>query len=623
MILISLEVMIMSLISEDYKYIPFSDEIFKRMPTADGISSMVQSNYLLGDVSGKNEWTQQPDKASNTFIHLSAYEHFIGRDQLILLGRTGSGKSAIIYSMKNDIQKGSIYEYSDAIQIDEKEFCEKLADLCSGIDINRFDATNKITSSIVMAIYTKVMLYCFETFKEDRIKFRYTIKYLLTNHFIKVKAEKLSDILDKLTSDDYEETIKNLYNSKIVSTVLDVAKLLSKTCDIIKSNNDDYDNIDDFNHAMNEIKSYLGQNKKSVLVLLDSFDEYNINNKSFLIAIKSLILSCFTIYEDSKQNNIYFKIALASEIYTRVLTHLPAKNHTNTVAIIWSYKELIKCMALRFISWYHDENAEHKDKRYLFSFLQNYTVLDIKNSKNGYEIAEEIFNNIIPRICRTNLDYQYVSLAFISRHTMKKPREIIQIFNAIVDRIIHENNSRFFYESSTITIKDVVHSLQNDLIEQTLSIYRIFIPNIGNYIYDLLYDSKFIFYMNDSDFVSKLKQVNAHIQSESSENEYLYYWSDRDIVNVLFETGLLGKVSQVRTIDAANIEQFCYPGQIKIIDALFEYQFKGKIQKSNFTQYVIHPMCYEHYNCHVGTRSMVNTDSFDTTELLASMLSNE
>lgn len=615
----------MPLLNDTYRYEPFENEIFKRMPTADGVSSMVRSNYLLGDVSGKNEWTQQPDKARDTFIHLSSYEHFIDENQLLLLGRTGSGKSAIIYGLKNDVQEGRISRYSDAIQIDEKEFCEKIAEMCYDIDINRFDATNKVTSAIVMSIYTRVMLYCCETFKDSRNQLRHITKYLLANKFIKTKATNLSEILDKLSSDDYEKHIEDIYKNNIISTVFSAARLLSKTCDILKEEDDDFGSMDDYNKALKELTEFLSENDKVVLVLLDSFDEYKINDKAFVVAIKSLILACFRIFCDSVQNHIYFKMALASEVYTRVLTHLPAQNHTNTVAILWSYKELIKCMALRFVSWYHDPDAKQGDKRYLFSFLQNYKVEELKNSRIAiaYEKAEEIFLNILPKICKTNSEYKYSSLAFISRHTMKKPREIMQIFNAILDRIIYEDNSKYFLEDKNLKLKDVVHSLQNDFIEQTLSIYKIYIPNISRYINDLLYGRDFVFYLTDNDFVGKLKEVNGYIQSESSENEYLYYWSERDIVSIVFETGLLGKVSRVRTIDASNIEQFGYEGQVKIIDALFEYQFKGRIQKNNEIQYVIHPMCYEHYNCNVGTRSMVNTDSFDTSELLSSVLSEE
>lgn len=612
----------MPLLCATHQYTPFVDEAFVHMPTVDGVTCM--SNYLLGDVSGKAEWIRQPDKARDTFIHLSAYEHFIDEKQLILLGRTGSGKSAIIYGLKDDIQNGIISKYSDAIQIDEKEFCEKLAELCYDTDINRFDATNKITSAIVMAINTKVMLYCCEAFTADRSKLRYTTKYLLSNNFINGKVENLSDVLHKLVSDDYENAISEVYKSNVISTVFSVARLLTKTREIIKSDDDSLNGMDDYTRALNELTNFLSSNNKKILVLLDSFDEYKINDKAFVIAIKSLIQACFNIFCSSNQNCIYLKMALASEVYTRVLTHLPAQDHTNTVPIYWSYKDLIKCMALRFVSWYHDPHASHREKRYLFSFLQDYSVSDFRNSKNAYEIAEEIFFCILPKKCRTNSEYKYLTLPYISRHTMKKPREILQIFNAIIDRIIYEDDSAYFLEeNNNLTIKDIVHSLQNDLIEQTFSIYRIFIPNIGSYIQDLLYGRKFIFSFNEDGFIDKLKEINGRIQNDSVENEYLYYWDNRDILNIVFETGLLGKVSSVKTVDVSKIEQFDFEGQIKIIDALFEYQFKGRLQKGNDIQYVIHPMCYEHFNCNVGVRSMVNTDSFDTTELLSSVLLNE
>lgn len=108
------------------------------------------------------------------------------------------------------------------------------------------------------------------------------------------------------------------------------------------------------------------------------------------------------------------------------------------------------------------------------------------------------------------------------------------------------------------------------------------------------------------------------LQSHAVENEYLNYFDKIDILNVVFETSLLGKVSEVRTLDASNIDK-----PIKIIDALFKYQFKGKIQGNKVIQYVIHPMCYEHFNCEVGMQSMVNTDSYDCAELLASIISKE
>ena len=614
----------MPVLEENHKYIEFEDEEFKNMLSADGISDSILSYHLLGDVSAKNEWIK-PDKARSTFIHLKSYEHFINKDQLLLLGRTGSGKSAIIYSMKDDIEKKKITQYNDVIQIDERELCERLAELCNNIDIDRFDATNKITNAIVMTIYTKVMIHCFIKFTTERDKMKHTIKYLLSENFIQTKDQKLLELLENITSDDFSQKFEDACHNSIVGTVCSVTNILLKIYTMVKCDTDaPITENNNYNKAIEEISSFLSQKDYKVLVLLDSFEEYKINDKAFVVAIKSLILACFDIHTNSSNSYIFFKMALASEIYTRVLTHLPAKNQTNTVAIIWSFKDLMKCMALRMVTWYYDADANHKEKSYLFKFLSKYNVSDLQESNVQWHIIEELFLNFLPKICKTNSNYTYLTLAFISRHTMKKPREILQVFNALLDRIIHENNPSFFLDANgNSIIKDIVHSLQNDFINQTLSLYRIFVPNLENYIYNLLSGRKFIFSITDDNFENKLKEVNAMVQNDTYANEYLSYFDQLDILRVVFETGLLGKVSRVRTVDVKNISQFGTDKPIKIIDALFEYQYKGRFPKNKNIQYVIHPMCYEHYNCLVGMRSMVNTDSYDDTELLTSVITNK
>ncbi len=467
------------------------------------------------------------------------------------------------------------------------------------------------------------MIYCFVNFESERDKLRNTIKYLLLKKFIRTKSNNLVNVLDDLTSEEISDQLNNICHNNVANSVLDITRILTKTFKLIKCDKDTVVKDDkNYENAFMEISAFLREKGKKVLVLLDSFEEYKINDKAFVVAIRSLILACFDIHTFSKTSNIFFKMALASEIYTRVLIHLPAKNQKNTVAIIWSFRDLMKCMALRMVSWYHDESAMHKDKAYLFKFLEKYKISDLQQKNVSVQTIEEILMNFLPKICATNSNYTYLTLAFISRHTMKKPREILQIFNALIDRVIHEDNPSFFLEDKgNSKIKDIVHSLQNDFIAQTLSLYRIFVPNLEDYIFILLNNRKFIFSIVEDKFEEKLKEVNAMVQKDTEGNEYLSYFDKLDILRVVFETGLLGRVSRVRTIDAKNIKQFGTDKPIKIIDALFEYQFKGKLQQNKDTQYVIHPMCYEHYNCLVGMRSMVNTDSYDDTELLASVIS--
>ena len=365
----------MQIVKDIKLYEPFANEEFKCMKCMDGLGIVNSQHSLLGEMSAQNEW-QKPNKARSTFIHLSAYENFANENQLLLLGRTGTGKSAIIYSLKDDIEKNKIGRYSDVIQIDEQDFCEKLAELCYDTDIDRFDATNKIRKAIVTTIYTEVMIYCVKKYGSECNVLTNIHRYLISKKYIKINNKEGTDFLKLLKSDDFEEEIRKLDNNKIIEA-LSVSKILISMLETLKKSNSNNDEVDMFfldenyyEKALNELGGFLKQKNKKILVLMDSFDEYKINDKAFVVAIKSLILACFDIYNNSDNSSVYFKMALASEIYTRVLTHLPARNHSNTTVIQWSFRELIRCMALRVVSWYHVTEAKYADKHYLI-FCEN------------------------------------------------------------------------------------------------------------------------------------------------------------------------------------------------------------------------------------------------------------
>ena len=50
--------------------------------------------------------------------------------------------------------------------------------------------------------------------------------------------------------------------------------------------------------------------------------------------------------------------------------------------------------------------------------------------------------------------------------------------------------------------------------------------------------------------------------------------------------------------------------RIRIINAKFEYQIKGRLSLNKNDFYVLHPMCYEHFECKVGNLTLVYPDVF-------------
>lgn len=53
----------------------------------------------LGNVDAKTEWDHNRDLARHIFLHTDAYSSYLKDDSLILLGRTGVGKTAILLFM--------------------------------------------------------------------------------------------------------------------------------------------------------------------------------------------------------------------------------------------------------------------------------------------------------------------------------------------------------------------------------------------------------------------------------------------------------------------------------------------------------------------------------------------
>ena len=58
--------------------------------------------YYLGDNDAETEWKDDPELASKLFVHTQAYKDFLNKDALLLLGRTGTGKTAILRQLENE-----------------------------------------------------------------------------------------------------------------------------------------------------------------------------------------------------------------------------------------------------------------------------------------------------------------------------------------------------------------------------------------------------------------------------------------------------------------------------------------------------------------------------------------
>ena len=123
------------------------------------------------------------------------------------------------------------------------------------------------------------------------------------------------------------------------------------------------------------------------------------------------------------------------------------------------------------------------------------------------------------------------------------------------------------------------------------------------------------YYFQGKDLNDKLKEAVVNRQG----------YDINDIKRILLERGLIGKINEiskkcVKEDEDGKNKRYTIQNSIRIIKAKFEYQVKGRLPLNRDDYYVLHPMCYEHFECKVGSQTLVYPDEFgDEAEIMKSV----
>lgn len=366
-----------------------------KMKNVDGFLKNVKQ--YLGTVDAIKEWNDNPEDAYKRFLHTQSYQDFIEEDALILLGRTGTGKTSILRCICENVNNQSITTYKMAIMV---QFNEILDTIMTTID-DFNDPTINTQLVNIISMYTNCHI----------------MKMLLNKHDINVnKVSKMkSYIKNNHLNDlgDYKYTHNGI--NKIYSMVKKSQDLSGKSGEIAKNVTTIMDIVAAFSQngyeeAYQEMMGILKDN--NVLVLIDTLDEYDLRDARLVLSIKALIATCFKYYNDVSVNHINIKISIPSEIHTHLIEKLPGKQQGNTVVIQWKNNDLIKMIAIRLLYFInHSKNT-------CISFGDSYKYDDFydDNSKSVIN-AKKILYEILPQVCPTSLEYSFDTIAYCIRHT--------------------------------------------------------------------------------------------------------------------------------------------------------------------------------------------------------------
>lgn len=559
----------------------FNDQLIP-MKNVDGLITNVDLH--LGNFGAEKEWNDDPQKAHQLFLHTNSYKDFSKPHSLILLGRTGTGKTAILRCLYDHVQKKKSNDYSLAVIVPFNEILDNLIETSS----DYLDAATSQHLKDIIARY----INCYVM--KALIKHYNLTSSVKSKMYAYIKESGLYDIGDT----EYMPGCVNKFHEMIKASlaISEGNSKLSFMCTALEMANIFLKH--NYQEAYVEMCTYL-QNER-ILVLVDTLNEYDLRDARIVASVKALISTCFDYYNNVNKNHIYVKISLPSEIHTHLVESLPGKQQANAVVIQWRNNDLIKMIALRLLQYCREQHPEK------FIFCSNYEYSDFYEGNIAAENAKKFIHEILPEQCPTSLDYYFNTIAYCIRHTLKKPRELIAIFNTFIQYILQTNNTRVFYDNPN-KIRDLIHSTQEEMISQALSMYVQSYKDITQACEIVLQNRKYYFLGKELEY--KLK--------EAAVNKIGY--GKTEIKRILLESGLIGKINDISYLYNIKDGQTSFnkeipptpKNSIQIIKAKFEYQVKGRLSLNREDVYVLHPMCYEHFECIVGCRSMVYPDQFD------------
>ena len=562
-----------------------------RMRNVDGMFTNIDLH--LGDFGAEKEWNDDPEKAQKLFLHTKSYKDFSKPNSLILLGRTGTGKTAILRCLYDKIKRNASSEYSMAVIVPFDEILENLLQINSNfLDASTPKYVKDIIARHINCYVMRALIKRYNLTAKSKM-YSYIKNAGLYNDgdesFIPGGINKFSEMF-KAGLDVAEGTVKTTISG--LYTAMQMAEVFSKF---------------GYHEALIEMNNYL--KNENVLVLVDTLNEYDLRNEGIVTSVKALISVCFDYYVNLKQNHICIKISIPSEIHTHIVEALPGKQQGNTVVIQWSNNDLIKMIALRLLRYGKEVQPG------LFPSFQKYTYEDFYEGSNATENAKKLIYEILPKECPTSLDYTFDTIAYCIRHTLKKPREVILIFSTFVEYILQKNDSNVFFGNPN-SIRDVIHSAQEDTISQALSMYVQSYKGIRDACDIVLHNRRYCFLGKELDAGHK----EASVKREG--------YGIPEIKRILLESGLVGKVNNISNMHISpssrcltdNGVTELRENSIQIVKAKFEYQVKGRLSLNRDELYVIHPMCYEHYECELGQHTLVYPDQFeDDAEIMSSV----
>ncbi|PZX19054.1 hypothetical protein LX81_00752 [Palleronia aestuarii] len=463
------------------------------------------------------------------------------RNPRVIVGRKGSGKTSVLSQTEHLGKFGVVFKPSLSKII--RQVGEQLFEHAH--DLRRIDA--EISADVWKRIVNVSLMG--EVLKKfpDR-EFPKIEKYFF---YIGKKAEgreHRGNILEK--SEAYVRgLITSLRSINRGSTESHIGYLVSLALDFAASSEID------FEEALDELDQFLEESDIHAIVILDSKEEYDVNDFQSEAILKGMLRFVGAYGEDYR----HVRMAIPAEGFfdLRGISSNPSKDFEDAMVLHWSPIELLRMVAWRYLIFLAGNDPVK---------LKKFRDLSLSSRDDVHQILSDFLSN---EILNRGGSKEY-TIAYLLRHSQLLPRQIIKILNLAFSGI-RPSVPREEAEIRDSIVQAIRESEGNICTEVFIS-YRMKYPFIERLCEEVL--------PNLPRFFSEAELKNAYRDRGKAvlqDSGHLIINSFTDFKRCLLEIGCIGRVSVKE-----KTSQYA--------DAEFEYAIPGKLSISEDDELCIHPI---------------------------------
>jgi hypothetical protein len=498
------------------------------------LSNLLTISEPLGPISHERIVDEFVDELVEDEV--TAFKEVAHKPPTILLGRKGSGKSALITDLRLQMQRRSLKIKSNQIDIHKRQ--------------------EFVIAVLTWPHFHKIVMSVGRQFSRDDV----LAELVPPEYFINLWYEIL-----------WDEVIQHFYSFAHYPdsrAILEPIDIYINATNFFEGNPKQHAKKS-FEDSRNAVITYLEHRGANLYFLFDSMDNYPVRHHTFSKIFSGLFQALTKVSDDSPRIHVTFCVPEEVEEFMVSGSTNLMKDFASSLRIQWKPIDLLRVIAhrLRLSARLHDK--ELYDRSHALDFSQR-------------EHIHQFFSAVLPLEILNSQGTAENTLAYIIRHTQLLPRHIIDIFNRTISN--HYRREGKFTDISQEAVREGVRDSQRLIASQILHPYEQLYPKLLAACRTILPDldpicSSAVLRKNQGRFLRKIEDDIGSV------------WE------TLFKMGVLGRSTAQTGTHSHKIEvndRYCY-GQFHFnIDGSFglatdgEYCFHpvfsrafGMIRRSN------------------------------------------